>query len=163
MRSVKLATLVSSVTTAMSSPFSRSSSNPSLNCKLFARLILSHNERCFCVRNPVMDCESFDSIPRMNLYPWKEVDTGASTGTGGLWNTAEDGVQWSSNCDFVGHNIGSSQSVVDGGQCGRRCIDTRGCNAFWSKEGWCTLKDIPKGLRQTYSENSICGFLPWKL
>ncbi|KZS13261.1 Peroxinectin [Daphnia magna] len=108
--------------------------------------------------NPVMDCESFDSIPRMNLYPWKEVDTGAS-----LWNTAEDGVKWSSNCDFEGYNIGSPLSVIDGGQCGRRCIDTRGCNAFWSKDGWCSLKDIPKGLRQTRSENSICGFLPWKL
>ena len=91
----------------------------------------------------------------MNLYPWKESGNPE-------WNVAEDGVKWSQNCDFDGHDIGPTLNLVDGGLCGRKCIDTKGCNAFWSKGGSCSLKNIPQGLRRKHFVGGVCGIIPWK-
>ena len=102
-----------------------------------------------------MDCESFDSIPRMSLQPWKEVE---STG----WHVAEDGVKWFPDCDFPGHDIGYVQKVADGGQCAQKCKDTKGCNAFWASDGWCTLKTIPTWQHRVQLNGGICGFVPEK-
>jgi len=91
----------------------------------------------------------------MNLYPWKEIGNSD-------WKIAEDGVKWAQNCDFEGHDIGATLNLIDGGQCGRICIDTVGCNAFWSKGGSCSLKSIPEGFRRTHFIGGVCGIIPWK-
>lgn len=106
-------------------------------------------------RNPIVDCESFESIPRMNLYPWKEVENSA-------WHVAEDGVKWFPDCDFPGYDIGYVQQVADGGQCAQKCKESTKCNAFWASDGWCTLKTIPTWHHRAHLSGGICGFVPEK-
>lgn len=88
------------------------------------------------------------------------------------WNNGQDGIKWLYNCEFPGSwtleakEYNNDYMPMEESQCGRACIDRRGCNSFVYREGTCFLKSsmIPGSAKpfRLCNQCDSCGFLPWK-
>ena len=96
------------------------------------------------------------------------------------WSLGKRGIKWAYHCDFFGYDI--SNVVVQGGECGKRCIDHGDCNAFFfsndaesaesfesaesgesaEEQGICYLKNIPANLASSGASSGWCGYVPWR-
>jgi len=77
------------------------------------------------------------------------------------WQAANNGgLQWARGCDFVGRNMSSSRVSRD--QCGRLCINTRGCTHFSYQNGVCWMKSGRVQQSDAIFNNNnflICGII----
>lgn len=77
------------------------------------------------------------------------------------YSPGPDGVKWLKNCDYAGFDV--DHKFIPEEQCGKACVNTRGCNAFSWHDGWCFLKRKPESLtRSPLFRGGRCGLLPWE-
>ncbi len=75
------------------------------------------------------------------------------------FQTGDGGVQWRTNCDYSGADIGNVR--VPGEQCGRVCLNNGRCNRFVYRDGVCYLKNHRITLSpESCGRCNVCGYIP---
>ncbi len=77
------------------------------------------------------------------------------------WNEGAGGVQWQSNCRYVGDYIAKKPSSAE--QCGVVCIAQSGCTHFTHSQGErnCYMYNAPNGKANDIGTHGwICGYIP---
>jgi hypothetical protein len=75
--------------------------------------------------------------------------------------TGDGGVKFLPNCDYFGGDLVGIILPVE--ECGRACINHRGCNHFTYLDGACLLKRHRLNFKRTpCSSCAVCGFIPWR-
>jgi hypothetical protein len=86
---------------------------------------------------------------------------GSSCWQVGRLQPGPSGVKWLKIYDYAGFDIGYQFILEE--QCGKACVNTRGCNAFSWHDGWCFLKRKKESLtRSPLFREGRCGLLSWE-
>ena len=74
------------------------------------------------------------------------------------WQSGDNGqVQWSSDCDFKGNDIG--QKSGSGNQCGGFCLGNSQCTHFTYFNGVCYLKRFTSPATASNLGGAVCGWV----